>query len=64
MSEEPQPPSHPSTARGVVLVIAPFVARLMHLDTLGEDGTDHALAGQDAIGEPAAAGIPTDRERK
>ena len=27
----------------VVLVLAPFVTRLMHLDTLGD--TDHALAG-------------------
>lgn len=48
----------------VVLVIAPFVARLMHLDTLGDQDNDHALAGQNAIGEPAAAGTPTDRELK
>ena len=46
----------------VVLVLAPFVTRLMHLDRLGD--VDHALAGQDAIGEPAAAGVDTQGELK
>ncbi|MEH3158187.1 MAG: peptide MFS transporter [Sphingomonas taxi] len=47
----------------VVLVLAPFVTRLMHLDTLGE-APDHALAGEAAIGEPAAAGVDTRGEQK
>jgi POT family proton-dependent oligopeptide transporter len=34
----------------------------MHLDTLGEP--DHALAGDAAIGEPAAAGTDTRTEQK
>ncbi len=44
----------------VVLLLAPFVAKLMHLDTLGD--TDHRLAGQDALAEPAGAGTTTDTE--
>jgi len=44
----------------VVLVLAPFVARLMHLDRLGDD--DHGLAGDGMFGEPAAAGIALDKE--
>jgi len=47
----------------VVLVLAPFVTRLMHLDTLGE-APDHALAGEAAIGEPAAAGVDTRNEQR
>ncbi len=39
----------------VVLLLAPFVAKLMHLDTLGD--TDHALAGERELGEPAATGV-------
>ncbi|MBM6576296.1 peptide MFS transporter [Microvirga sp. SRT01] len=46
----------------VVLVLAPFVTKLMHLDTLGEP--DHALAGDRTIGEPAAAGTDTRTEQK
>lgn len=46
----------------VVLVLAPFVTRLMHLDTLGRP--DHALAGQDALGEPAAPGPDTRGEQR
>lgn len=46
----------------VVLVLAPFVTKLMHLDTLGQP--DHALAGQDVLGEPAAAGTNTRDEQK
>jgi len=44
----------------VVLVLAPFVARLMHLDLLGKP--DHPLAGDGSFGEPAAAGIALDKE--
>jgi len=47
----------------VVLVLAPFVTRLMHLDTIG-DTSEHTLAGEAAIGEPAAAGVNTREERK
>lgn len=47
----------------VVLLVAPFVTRLMHLDTLGAE-VDHALAGQSALGEPAAAGTDTRGEQK
>ncbi len=36
-----------------VLVVSPFIKRLMHLDTLKED----EAAGSGGIGEPAAAGI-------
>ena len=46
----------------VVLVLAPFVTRLMHLDTLGD--TDHALAGDPLNAEPAAAGLDTRGELK
>ncbi|GGB26534.1 dihydroorotate dehydrogenase [Sphingomonas metalli] len=46
----------------VVLIVAPFVTRLMHLDTLGQP--DHALAGQDTLAEPIATGIQTRDEQK
>lgn len=46
-----------------VLVISPLIKRLMHLDTLKDD-VDHALAGQDAIGEPQAAGVNTSGETR
>ena len=46
----------------VVLLVAPFVTRLMHLDRMSE--ADHALAGDAAIGEPAAAGLQTRGELK
>jgi len=39
----------------VVLALAPFVKKLMHLDTL-QDLTDD-LAGEQEIGEAEAAGI-------
>ncbi|CAN5566856.1 oligopeptide:H+ symporter [soil metagenome] len=42
----------------VVIAISPFFTRLMHLDTLGTD----TLAGEAAIGEPAAAGVNTKGE--
>lgn len=48
----------------VALVVAPFITRLMHLDTLGTPSVDHALAGQDVLGEPAAAGVDTRGERR
>ncbi|MGX7925044.1 peptide MFS transporter [Tsuneonella sp. HG094] len=37
----------------VVLVIAPLVKKWMHLDTL----EDHAVAGDEELGEPQAAGV-------
>jgi POT family proton-dependent oligopeptide transporter len=46
-----------------VLLLAPFVKRLMHLDTLGDD-VDHALAGEQEIGEPKAAGFNTSNETR
>lgn len=47
----------------VVLVIAPFIKRLMHLDTL-KDMAGDTMAGQAELAEPAAAGIHTGREQK
>ncbi|WP_422515110.1 peptide MFS transporter [Sphingomonas sp. 3-13AW] len=47
----------------LVLLVAPFVKRLMHLDTLGDD-VDHALAGEKEIGEPKAAGFNTSSETR
>jgi POT family proton-dependent oligopeptide transporter len=47
----------------VVLLLAPFVKRLMHLDTLGDD-VDHAMAGEAEIGEPKAAGFNTSNETR
>ena len=44
-----------------VLVISPLIRRLMHLDTLKDDG---ALAGVAEIGEPQAAGINTAAETR
>lgn len=46
-----------------VMVVAPFVKRLMHLDTL-TDRPDHAMLGQAELAEPAAAGIDISREQK
>lgn len=46
-----------------VLIVAPLVKRLMHLDTLGDD-PDEGLAGQREVGEPAAAGVDTTSELK
>lgn len=42
----------------LVLTIAPFVKRLMHLDTLGRDA-GHAMAGEAQLAEPGAAGVRT-----
>ncbi len=46
-----------------VLLVSPFVKRLMHLETL-EDDVDHALAGEQEIGEPKAAGFNTSNETR
>ncbi len=46
-----------------VLVISPLIKRMMHLDTLKDD-VDHAMAGQESIGEPQAAGVNTSRETR
>ena len=40
----------------VVLVLSPFVKKLMHVDTLIDDGDDD-LEGQSEVAEPAGAGI-------
>ncbi len=45
-----------------MIVISPLIRRLMHLDTLSDDEQD--LAGQREIGEPAAAGMHIEQERK
>ena len=53
------------TAVGVgvaMIVIAPLIKKLMHLDTLRD--AEPALAGQSEIGEPNAAGTGVDRELK
>jgi len=46
----------------LIVLISPLFRRLMHLDTLGAD--EAALAGRPEIGEPAAAGLRTDKELK
>ncbi len=46
-----------------VLVISPLIKRMMHLDTLKDD-VDHAMAGQESIGEPQAAGMNTSGETR
>src|SRR5690606_564695 len=43
-----------------MLLIAPLVRKLMHLDTLRDDD----LAGTGELGEPAAAGIDVTEERR
>jgi len=43
-----------------MMVIAPLIKKLMHLDTLRDDD----LAGQGELAEPAAAGIDVTRERR
>jgi proton-dependent oligopeptide transporter, POT family len=45
-----------------MMAIAPLVKRLMHLDTLQDD--EHNFAGERGVGEPAAAGMHPDRERR
>jgi len=46
----------------LVILVSPYIKRLMHLDTLGKD--DPVLAGQGAIGEPAAPGTHTAQETR
>ena len=46
-----------------MLVIAPLIRRLMHLDTLRDDDSTE-LAGRSELAEPAAAGMHPERERK
>ena len=41
----------------VVLVVSPFVKKLMHVDTLRDDGVDDDLQGQSEVAEPAGPGI-------
>ena len=45
----------------VVLVVSPFIAKLMHLDLLKAEA---ALAGDKELAEPAAAGMDTRLEQK
>lgn len=55
------------TAIGVgvaMLVVAPLIRRLMHLDTLADHDTDHAMAGQKELAEPIAPGTRTQGELK
>lgn len=40
-----------------VMIISPLIKKLMHLDTLKDDGEGGHLEGESEIGEPAAAGI-------
>lgn len=48
----------------IAIPVSWLITRLMHLDTIGGDGgVGHALAGQSAIGEPAAAGVNTSGEK-
>ena len=47
-----------------VLVLSPIVKRWMHLDTLRDDGADHAMAGEEQLAEPIAPGVTTAGERK
>ena len=46
-----------------VIAVSPFIKRLMHEDVDNEHH-DRALAGQHEIGEPAAAGVHTEQEKK
>jgi len=41
----------------VVLLISPFVKKLMHLDTLRDDNVGDDLLGEREVGEPQAAGM-------
>jgi proton-dependent oligopeptide transporter, POT family len=48
----------------VVVLISRFILKLMHLDTLKDGESDHAMAGQPELGEPAAAGLNTAGETR
>ena len=41
----------------VVLIVSPFVKKLMHLDTLRDANVSDDLLGDSEVGEPAAAGV-------
>ncbi|MFC4726760.1 peptide MFS transporter [Coralloluteibacterium thermophilus] len=45
-----------------MILVAPLIRRLMHLDTLKDE--EPSLAGQNEIGEPLAAGVDIKSERK
>lgn len=47
-----------------VVVISPLILKLMHLDTLKDHDSDHAMAGEPELGEPAAAGVQTRGETR
>ena len=48
---------------GIVMVaISPLISKLMHINTLSDDAPE--LAGLNEIGEPSAAGVNIDQERK
>jgi len=47
----------------LVLIVSPFVKKLTHLDTLSDE-PDHAMAGEEEIGEPQAAGVDTWKETR
>jgi POT family proton-dependent oligopeptide transporter len=47
----------------VVIIIAPLVKKLLHLDTLKDD-PDTAMEGEREIGEPQAAGVDTWKETR
>ncbi len=47
----------------VAIPISWLITRLMHLDTIGQDETGHALAGESQLAEPAAAGTRTKDEQ-
>ncbi|MGI9495263.1 MAG: peptide MFS transporter [Mariniblastus sp.] len=50
-----------AVAVGVALILlAPLIKKLMHLDSLGD--ADHSLAGQSELAEPQAAGVDTSGE--
>ncbi|MCB2088148.1 MAG: peptide MFS transporter [Sphingomonadaceae bacterium] len=40
-----------------VIIVAPMIRKLMHLDTLADDNIGNDLEGGKEVGEPAAAGI-------
>lgn len=46
-----------------VLAVSPLIKKLMHLDTLEDDG-DHAMAGEAQLAEPIAPGTRTTDELK
>ncbi|MBK5264766.1 MAG: peptide MFS transporter [Alphaproteobacteria bacterium] len=46
-----------------VVVISPLIQKFMHLDLLRDD-VHHAMAGEQEIGEPAAAGVNTRGETR